>query len=570
MIKNLTIKVRMIFVIGFLCLMSAVIGTIGLLSLSATNSSVQTLYEDRVVALGQLSTVLSLMQQNQLTFSNAVNGKPENYGKAVEEVSARIEAITAVWKEYMATYLTPEEKILAQRFAEHRGKFVTGALTPTVSALKGSDNLKAVALVNGPVIELFRPTQAAMKELIQLQLDVSKAEFIASESRFATSRWLASGAILLSLLVGATMGYWLISGISRSLAEALHLAKSVAEGDLTQKVEIHSNDEIGQLLYALRTMNDKLVSIVRQVRAGTDTIATASSQIAAGNMDLSSRTEQQASSLEETASSMEELTSTVQQNADNAQQANQMAAAASTVAGQAGHVVAQVITTMEEIRESSRKVVDIISVIDGIAFQTNILALNAAVEAARAGEQGRGFAVVATEVRTLAQRSGAAAKEIKELIDASVQKVDAGNALVTQAGRTMGEVVESVSKVTDVMAEIMAASQEQSSGIGQINQAVSQMDQVTQQNAALVEEAAAAAQSLQEQSAALATEVSVFKLAPSAGSHQRMNVTNPGIRSRVGEVKTTVQTGRESLLGKSLRKQPSESTTVSAGNWEEF
>ncbi|MDE2431020.1 MAG: HAMP domain-containing protein, partial [Burkholderiales bacterium] len=300
--------------------------------------------------------------------------------------------------------------------------------------------------------------------------------------------------------------------ITKPLAEAVDVARTVAGGDLTYRFDITTKDETGQLLMALREMNHSLVNIVGQVRVGTETISTASKQIASGNQDLSSRTEEQASSLEETASSMEELTSTVKQNADNARQANQLAATASDVAIKGGTVVAQVVDTMGSINESAKKIVDIISVIDGIAFQTNILALNAAVEAARAGEQGRGFAVVATEVRNLAQRSADAAKEIKTLIGDSVNQVEAGSKLVDQAGATMHEIVESVQRVTDIMSEISAASQEQTSGIEQINIAISQMDEVTQQNASLVEEAAAAAESMQDQSRILAHAVSVFKV----------------------------------------------------------
>jgi methyl-accepting chemotaxis protein len=285
----------------------------------------------------------------------------------------------------------------------------------------------------------------------------------------------------------------------------------VAEGDLSQTVRVDSNDEIGQLLAALAKMNASLAGIVTQVRTGSDAIGTASQQIAAGNQDLSSRTEQQASSLEETAASMEELTSTVKNNADNARQANRLALAASSVAERGGAVVAQVVGTMQDIHAASGKIADIIGVIDGIAFQTNILALNAAVEAARAGEQGRGFAVVAGEVRNLAHRSASAAKEIKALIENSVSSVASGTTLVEQAGDTMREIVGSVQRVTDIMAEITAASVEQTSGIEQINMAVVQMDQVTQQNAALVEEAAAAAEAMQEQAAQLAQAVSVFR-----------------------------------------------------------
>jgi methyl-accepting chemotaxis protein-1 (serine sensor receptor) len=312
--------------------------------------------------------------------------------------------------------------------------------------------------------------------------------------------------------MAAWLGFLLIRAITGPLDDALKLARAVAEGDLTQRIEVNSTNEIGQLMQALKEMNDSLVRVVGQVRSGTESVATASSQIATGNLDLSSRTEEQASSLEETASSMEELTSTVKQNAENARQANQLVVSTSDIAVKGGHVVGQVVDTMASIKESSRKIADIIGVIDGIAFQTNILALNAAVEAARAGEQGRGFAVVASEVRNLAQRSAGAAKEIKALIEDSVSKVDAGGKLVDDAGKTMDEIVTSVKRVTDIMSEIAAASQEQSSGIEQVNQAIAQMDEVTQQNAALVEEAAAAAESLQDQAGMLSQSVSVFKL----------------------------------------------------------
>jgi methyl-accepting chemotaxis protein len=309
--------------------------------------------------------------------------------------------------------------------------------------------------------------------------------------------------------------YLVIRNVERSVGgdpdDAAEVAQRISAGNLSEPVATKPGDAVS-MLFAMKTMQDSLLSIVSKVRIGTDSIATASQEIAAGNLDLSSRTEQQAASLEETASSMEELISTVRQNADNAVQANQLAMETSGVAGRAGEMVAEVVGTMAAMNESSKKIVDIIGVIDGIAFQTNILALNAAVEAARAGEQGRGFAVVAAEVRTLAQRSASAAKEIKALINDSVDKVQAGTVLVDQAGTTMKEVVASVKRVSDLIGEIASASQEQTSGIEQVNQAISQMDQVTQQNAALVEEAAAASDALQKQATEVAQAVSVFKL----------------------------------------------------------
>jgi len=328
---------------------------------------------------------------------------------------------------------------------------------------------------------------------------------------YDTARTTLIGMGILAIGLGVTFGIFITRSIVRPIQDAVAVADRVSSGDLSSQFTVTTRDETGQLMAALQKMNDNLLGIVTRVRAGTETIATASAEIAAGNLDLSSRTEQQAGSLEETASSMEELTSTVRQNADNARRANTMASEAASIAGQGGAVIAQVVGTMSEINASSRKIVDITSVIDSIAFQTNILALNAAVEAARAGEQGRGFAVVASEVRNLAHRSAAAAKEIKSLIDDSVQKVEAGTTLVDSAGTTMTNIVQSISLVTGIMSEISHASDEQSAGIEQVNAAITEMDQATQQNAALVEQAAAAAGSMQEQAAHLADVVSVFK-----------------------------------------------------------
>ena len=384
-----------------------------------------------------------------------------------------------------------------------------------VTALANENQTGAIEMLNAEEIPVWREMRARLQEIIKnknAEVEKTKADMIGfTRQMLIASLVLASLAIML----GAGIAMWLTQSVMKQLGGepdyAASIAVRIAQGDLAVQIDTGAKDQ-SSLLFAIKAMRDSLASIVGQVRTGTDSIATASSQIAAGNLDLSSRTEEQASALEETASSMEELTSTVKQNGDSAGQANQLAACASDVAIRGGQVVAQVVDTMSSINESAKKIVDIIGVIDGIAFQTNILALNAAVEAARAGEQGRGFAVVAAEVRNLAQRSAGAAKEIKSLIGDSVEKVDAGSKLVNQAGATMDEIVASVKRVTDIMGEITAAGHEQETGIGQINQAIAEMDTVTQQNAALVEEAAAAAESLQDQAANLAHVVSVFKL----------------------------------------------------------
>jgi methyl-accepting chemotaxis protein-1 (serine sensor receptor) len=355
---------------------------------------------------------------------------------------------------------------------------------------------------------------------------------------------------------------WIIRSITTPLNEAVNIAQTVAGGDLSGHIEVKGKDEISTLMQSLRDMHDSLGAIVGKVRAGTDAIADSSSEIARGNLDLSSRTEQQASSLEETASSMEELTSTVRQNSENANTASKLASDASTVAVRGGEAVAQVIHTMGSINESSRKIVDIIGVIDGIAFQTNILALNAAVEAARAGEQGRGFAVVASEVRNLAQRSAAAAKEIKELIGHSVERVEAGSKLVGQAGTTMDEVVASVQRVTSIISEIAVASGQQNVGIDQINDAISQMDTVTQQNAALVEEAAAAAESMQQQSESLRDAVSVFKI------HESMVVKAP--KAVKLAPRTTAVRTQKPAAARIARPAPAKEKAAAESDWETF
>ena len=379
-------------------------------------------------------------------------------------------------------------------------------------AKKTAGDLEGVRqFLDTEMVPRVKSYSASLSAMVKYQQDAVVVDARTIEAEFQAGLRLQIGLAIAAVLAGAGFAWWIGRRISAPLETAVSVAQTVAKGDLTSRIEAQGSNETGALMGALRDMNANLVDIVSQVRAGTGTIAEAADQISAGNLELSSRTEQQASSLEETASSMEELTSTVRQNADNAREANALAQTASQVAGRGGETVGRVVQTMDAITESSKKIVDIIGVIDGIAFQTNILALNAAVEAARAGEQGRGFAVVASEVRNLAQRSAGAAKEIKELIGNSVDKVEEGSRLVSDAGTTMQEIVDSIGRVTAIMSQIAMASAEQSSGIEQVNQAVAQMDQVTQQNAALVEEAAAASDAMREQAQALSALVSTFR-----------------------------------------------------------
>lgn len=467
-----------------------------------------------------------------------------------------------------------KEKAVFDRILEHR-KITRPHLVKVVELINAGNEEEALAELRIGQSETDK-WLATLKELIDRE-EISASTFNSQakkDSQFANN--LIAGLSLAAMAVGMALAFQITRSVTQPINEAIRITEVVAAGDLTANIDTHSHDETGQLMTALKSMNDSLVSIVKQVRTSTDAIATGASEIAAGNMDLSSRTEQQAGSLEETASSMEELTSTVRQNADNACQANQLAVTASEVATRGGSIVTQVVDTMGSINTSSKKIVDIIGVIDGIAFQTNILALNAAVEAARAGEQGRGFAVVASEVRSLAQRSAAAAKEIKELIGNSVEQVEIGTKLVDQAGATMMEVVESVKRVTDVVSEITTASQEQTSGIDQINIAITQMDQVTQQNAALVEEAASAAESLQNQANVLVDAVSVFKLAGDGGG---MRAGAAGVRSQKNEPviakaapamkKPAAKATRPALVGNAAKSE-AKPKAPAADDWEEF
>ena len=490
-----------------------VVACAGFFGLSELNRSLGT-YGGAVTSYGHaedVETLLSTFKTQIQEWKNILlRGKDESERARYWQAFQDSERAVAQQLGKLSAALAPgKDRALLEQFGRahaQMGQDFRKGYAQFVAA--GSDPAAGDAAVNGK-------DRAPSELLVQAREQIVAATERRVEEAEAGSR-RATVLSLLAMVLGAgaaiVAGVLVSRSIVRPLSRAVDVARTVAAGDLRARIEVTSNDETGQLLQSLKEMNTNLKQIVGKVRSGTETIAVASSEIATGNMDLSSRTEQQAGALEETASSMEELTSTVRQNADNARQASQLAISACDVAAKGGEVVERAVSTMASISESSKRIVDIIGVIDGIAFQTNILALNAAVEAARAGEQGRGFAVVASEVRTLAQRSATAAKEIKLLIGDSVDRVDAGSALVNEAGSSMAEIVTSVKRVMDIMAEISAASSEQGAGIEQINIAVAEMDTTTQQNAALVEEAAAAAQALREQTVALNEVVGVFKL----------------------------------------------------------
>jgi len=518
MLNRMKVGTRLIAAFFGVALLGAIVAGIGIFNMGKIDTMAGEMYHHELLGLSYIkeaNIALTKVGRARSNFLLATTAEERSTRQA--DITKYLDINKANLAKAQPLFVTPAARELFARFA-------------TVDAEYRSTMQEALALATAEPLSqhsaeldaLLNKTRAHANELDSVldtlsQQKEERAKLAAEQasSVYQASRSFMIALVLGSLVAGLALGALITRSLTRQLGGepdyAVKIAGAIAEGDLTVDIRTASHDS-SSLLYAMKGMRDKLVGIVSQVRAGTETINTASGEIAQGNLDLSSRTEEQASSLEETASSMEELTSTVRQNADNARQANVLAGAASEVAGKGGAVVGQVVQTMESINASSRKIVDIISVIDGIAFQTNILALNAAVEAARAGEEGRGFAVVAAEVRNLAQRSASAAREIKTLIGDSVEQVEIGARLVHDAGLTMDEVVTSVRRVADIMQEITAASAEQSAGIEQVNQAVVQMDQVTQQNAALVEEAAAAAESLQDQAHALSDLVGVFRL----------------------------------------------------------
>jgi methyl-accepting chemotaxis protein-1 (serine sensor receptor) len=572
--SKLKISTRLVLLLGVFTVLLIGIGSMGLLGIGRSNEALHSIYVDRTLPMEILSKVMQLQLQNrQLVADSLLDPTIETYARNSAAIETHIADISKLWDTYMGASLTAEERALALTVTEARTAYVQQGLRPATAALKANDWAETSRINVELLAPLYAKLRVGIEQLITIQVTEAKKEYDNGVARYQTIRLAAIGAIVAGLALGWALGLILIRSLSQSLHHAIGAANAVAQGDLTKAIEVRGEDEVAQLMTAMAAMTQSLVTVVSRVRQGSEGVASASAEIAQGNNDLSARTEQQASALEETAASMEELNSTVAQNADSARTANQLAVSASTIAVEGGRVVAEVVETMRDINASSRKISDIIQVIDGIAFQTNILALNAAVEAARAGEQGRGFAVVASEVRSLAGRSADAAREIKTLINASVERVEHGTSLVDQAGVTMTEVVASIQRVADIMGEISAASSEQASGVSQVGEAVVQMDQTTQQNAALVEEMAAAASSLKSQSNELVQTVATFKLA----SHHAPLMAAPRRVSPPATAKSHAPKRAQHHIAAPSAKQlaapakpPAKSTATPDDDWETF
>ena len=534
----LALSVGQRMALGFVFVLSLLVAVAGLhvVESRATGDRLRTIVEHNNPKSGLAQSMLNHI--NEL----AVQARTITILTDVKDIAHEVQALEAALAAYgraeaqlegriRASSMSPQEEVLLREISQAARLTVPFVQRAAKEGQEGA-NIEATMTL----MEKVRPQEAVWRrkvaELVALEEELNRSGYEQAKADQSRAGMVMGALVALALVIGALVAWRITCSVTRPVARVVSVAERIAQGDLTSSIDLDARDEIGRLLLAILSMQDRLRDLVGQIRASVDSIEVASKEVADGNMDLSRRTETTASSLQQTAASMEHLMDTVQQNAQAAGHANQLAADASQVASRGGAVVSQVVATMQEIHESSRKIADIIGLIDGIAFQTNILALNAAVEAARAGEQGRGFAVVASEVRTLAQRSAQAAKEIKSLIGSSVERVEVGGRLVAEAGTTMTDIVESVQRFTNIMGEISGAAHEQSSGIGEINRAITHLDYMTQQNAALVEESSAAAASLKEQAQALSRTVTVFKLGPGADTVALDVTVPPAIRNR--------------------------------------
>ena len=568
-IPALTVRGRLRLVLGMLMLMLVAGAVIGIGSMQLQNEGMRSMYQDELVTAQTVSRMRadSLMQFIVLGEAARLVKQPPQLKQKMDEYAALEKKFLAEKKEFDAAPKSDAVAAQYKKYLADEGDYISG-LKDMTDALNQHDEA-AGDVLDMEVRPLMMMRLEVLDKLVSMQRDEAFAAYQDQVSRFKLIRAISIGALAAGLLLAMWMALSLSRSIISTLTYAGRVAREIAQGKLGHAIQCNRKDELGQLLEAFRSMDERLSAIVGEVRHGSGAVSTAAQQIARGNDDLSQRTQEQASSLEETTSSMEEMTSTVKQNAENASHANQLARGAREQAERGGEVASQAVVAMKEINASSRKISDIVSLIDEIAFQTNLLSLNAAVEAARAGEQGRGFAVVATEVRNLAQRSAGAAKEIKALINDSAEKVRTGTELVDQSGKALSEIVDSVKKVTDIVAEIAAASQEQSAGIDQVNHAVSQMDEMTQQNAALVEEAAAAARAMQEQANELARQVAFFRLDSDAAAAPAP-AAKPTASAVVAEAEAVFAAVRSAPAPRVVRVAEPAAAVADAGVWKEF
>jgi methyl-accepting chemotaxis protein len=534
-LSNMSVRSKLLATLAVPVVALVIVGFVGQRTAQHLNAAVQDEFQTNFEPEAWIAEILTHQRENgQATLSAVLARDPQSIAALHGTFERNKNRIAEIWQQYETRRQSDEVRQVAQEYWALRLQFID-TIQSIIKSLDAGDYDQARQTVIAKLDPVSVPLFEKGEQLLDMHVRSARAGQVEADQEYARAEWILWLSIVCGALSAGTLGWFLASSIMRSLSAATQVSERIAAGQLGNAIEIHSDDEFGRLLASLRSMDRKLSEIVTAVNASSMAVRSAAAQVSQGNDDLSQRTQEQASALEETASSMEQMTATVKQNSDSADQANQLAMSARAQANKGGAVVQRVIDAMSGINASSRKIAEIISVVDEIAFQTNLLALNAAVEAARAGEQGRGFAVVATEVRNLAQRSAGAARQVKELINDSVDKVKAGADLADESGKTLIEIVDGIKKVTDIVAEIVSAGKEQASGIEQINFAITQMDSVTQSNAALVEQASAASKAMEEQAITLVGQVAYFRTEaadtrvtskPAAHAYQRLPATN--------------------------------------------